>query len=59
MAVLMLLVDDSGIDPRRVSVAGYGQFRPVADNATRDGRQQNRRVDLVVVATTPAAPRLP
>ncbi len=59
MAVLMLLVDDSGIDPRRVSVAGYGQFRPVADNATPEGRQQNRRVDLVVVATSPAAPRLP
>jgi chemotaxis protein MotB len=56
MTVLMLLVDDSGVDPRRVSVAGYGQFRPVADNATAEGRQQNRRVDLVVVATSAAAP---
>ena len=56
MAVLMLLVDDSGVDPRRVSVAGYGEYRPVADNATAEGRQQNRRVDLVVVAT--AGPRV-
>jgi chemotaxis protein MotB len=55
MTVLMLLIDNCGIDPRRVSVAGYGQFRPIADNATPDGRQMNRRVDLVVVA--PAIPR--
>lgn len=55
MTVLMLLIDDCGLDPKRVSVAGYGQFRPIADNATADGRQMNRRVDLVVVA--PANPR--
>ena len=58
MAVLMLLVDDSGIDPARVSVAGYGQYRPVADNATSEGRQMNRRVDLVVVGT-PIPPPAP
>lgn len=54
MAVLMLLINDSGIDPKRVSVAGYGQYRPLADNSTPEGRKMNRRVDLVVVAT--AAP---
>lgn len=53
MAVMMLLVDDSGFDPAKISVAGYGQYRPVADNATPVGRRLNRRVDLVVVATTP------
>jgi chemotaxis protein MotB len=52
MAVLMLLVNDSGVDPRKISVAGYGQYRPIADNATPDGRRMNRRVDLVVIATT-------
>jgi chemotaxis protein MotB len=56
MAVLMLLVNDSGIDPRKVSIAGYGQYRPVADNSTPQGRQMNRRVDIVVVAS-PAAPQ--
>lgn len=55
MTVLMLLINDCGIEPRRVSVAGYGQYRPIADNTTPDGRQMNRRVDLVVVA--PAMPR--
>jgi len=59
MAVLMLLVDDSGIDPARVSIAGYGQYRPVADNSTREGRQMNRRVDLVVVGTPIPPPATP
>jgi chemotaxis protein MotB len=49
-AVLMLLVNDSGLDPRKISLAGYGQYRPIADNASPEGRRMNRRVDLVVVA---------
>lgn len=32
----------------RLSVAGYGSTQPVADNATDEGRQKNRRVDLVI-----------
>ena len=54
MAVLLLLVDDASFDPKKISVVGYGQYRPVADNATPEGRKANRRVDLVVVGT--AAP---
>ena len=50
MAVVQLLVDDAGFDPRKISVAGYGQYRPIADDATPEGRRMNRRVDLVVVA---------
>ena len=53
MTVVMLLVNESGFDPKRISVAGYGQYHPIADNATPDGRKENRRVDLVVVASTP------
>lgn len=49
MNVLLLLVDDAGFDPRNISAAGFGEFRPVADNSTPDGRKMNRRVDLVVV----------
>jgi chemotaxis protein MotB len=54
MSVLMLLVNDGGFDPARISVAGYGQYRPVADDATPEGRRMNRRVDLVVVGSSPA-----
>jgi len=49
MTVLLLLVDKDGFDPKRISASGYGQYRPVADNATPEGRKMNRRVDLVVV----------
>jgi len=51
MAVLQLLVDGSGFDPKKLSVAGYAEFHPIADNSTPDGRRANRRVDLVVVGT--------
>lgn len=37
-----------GIDPRRMAAVGYGEFQPVADNATADGRGRNRRVVLVI-----------
>lgn len=46
---------DQGIDPLRLSLAGYGEYRPIADNATADGRSRNRRVVLVVLATPDAA----
>lgn len=48
-SVLTLLVDDAGFPPQKISVAGYGPYRPVADNATAEGRGMNRRVDLVIV----------
>jgi chemotaxis protein MotB len=56
MTVLMLLVDDSGYDPHKVSIAGYGQYRPVADDATPEGRRMNRRVDVVVLGTALTKP---
>ncbi|MBS1792362.1 MAG: OmpA family protein [Acidobacteria bacterium] len=46
--VLQLLVD-FGIGPERLSAAGYGGFQPLADNATPEGRAQNRRVDIVIL----------
>lgn len=37
-----------GVTAGRLTVEGYGFSRPVADNSTDDGRQKNRRVDLVI-----------
>lgn len=40
-----------GIEPGRMSAVGYGEFKPVANNDTELGRQKNRRVILVVLAS--------
>lgn len=41
-------LNSRGIDNRRMTVSGYGFERPVASNATAIGRQQNRRVEVVI-----------
>ncbi|HSP97840.1 MAG TPA: OmpA family protein [Candidatus Dormibacteraeota bacterium] len=46
-AVADALVAD-GVNPARVATSGVGASNPVATNATPEGRQQNRRVDIVV-----------
>jgi outer membrane protein OmpA-like peptidoglycan-associated protein len=38
---------DGGVAPERLQTRGFGESRPVADNATELGRAQNRRVELV------------
>lgn len=40
----------SGVRPGRMAAIGYGEFRPVADNSTVEGRTKNRRVVLVIPA---------
>ena len=48
--VVSLLVENYGLDPLRISAAGYGPYRPVASNDTPQGRRMNRRVDLVITS---------
>jgi len=45
-----IVIDNYGCPPERLAVAGYGEYHPVASNDTPEGRQQNRRVDLVILA---------
>ncbi|MBI1923104.1 OmpA family protein, partial [Candidatus Poribacteria bacterium] len=47
-AVMAYLVNAFGIAPSRLSAIGYGEERPIADNSTESGRQQNRRVEIVL-----------
>jgi outer membrane protein OmpA-like peptidoglycan-associated protein len=35
-----------GVDSRRFAVTGFGESRPIASNATAEGRSQNRRVEI-------------
>ena len=52
LSVLHYLVDDKVISPKRVSAIGYGEYRPIASNATKEGRQLNRRVEIVILPKT-------
>lgn len=49
LAAVHFLTDQSGIDPRRVGAVGYGEFHPVADNATAEGRARNRRIAVTIL----------
>lgn len=44
-AVKRYLVENFGIESNRLSIRGYGETRPIASNATKEGRQKNRRVE--------------
>lgn len=44
---VMAAIVAGGIDAKRLSAAGFGQERPVADNRSEEGRAKNRRVELV------------
>jgi len=48
LSVLHFLVKDKNIDPERLSAIGFGEYRPVASNDTKEGRKLNRRVEIVI-----------
>jgi len=48
-AVVALLIERVGIEPQRLSAAGYGQFHPRAVNDSAANRARNRRIDLVIL----------
>jgi OOP family OmpA-OmpF porin len=43
-----------GIAPARLLTKGYGSAKPIADNATEDGRRKNRRIEFRVIHTNKA-----
>jgi len=49
------LVLKNGLDPARMFVKGHGESKPVADNASDEGRIKNRRVELLVLAPVQAS----
>lgn len=49
LSVLHYLINEKKIEPKRISAAGYGEYRPVASNETKEGRRLNRRVEIVIL----------
>lgn len=47
-SVVNYLVDKFGIERSRLTAKGYGLTRPVADNATNEGKQKNRRIEAII-----------
>lgn len=48
--VVRLLTSKANITPDKLIAVGYGEYRPVEDNSTDEGRAKNRRIDIIVVS---------
>jgi len=48
-SVRAYLISTHSIDPARLIAKGYGEAMPMADNKTKDGRAQNRRIEFLVI----------
>ena len=49
LAAVHFLTEKAGVDPRRVGAVGYGEYRPLADNSTAEGRARNRRIAITIL----------
>ncbi len=49
--VLHFLVGKCGLDSTRLYIAGFGEYQPIASNNTKKGKKQNRRVEIVILAS--------
>jgi chemotaxis protein MotB len=49
LAAVHFLTEQAGVDPHRVGAVGYGEYRPIADNSTAEGRAKNRRIAITIL----------
>ena len=47
-SVVQALQNQYGVDPKRLSAAGRGEYNPIASNATAVGKQRNRRTQIII-----------
>lgn len=46
---MKILLENSSLDPKQFMPTGYGEYHPIADNATVEGRARNRRVEVSII----------
>lgn len=47
--VMKIILENKNLDPSKFSAKGYGEYKPVASNDTAEGRQKNRRVEILIL----------
>jgi chemotaxis protein MotB len=48
-AIVRLLEKEYGLDPAKMAAAGRGEYKPIADNSSKDGKATNRRTRIVIL----------
>jgi len=48
--VVRLFINKANASPENLIAVGYGEYRPVSDNSTEEGRARNRRIDIIVLS---------
>ena len=48
--VVRILQDECGVSPSHLRSTGFGEYQPIGDNSTPEGRQTNRRIDIVITS---------
>ncbi len=51
VSVVKILIDKCNFSPDKLIAVGYGEFKPIEDNDTEEGRAKNRRIDIIVLST--------
>lgn len=49
-SVVRLFIKECDVSPEKVVAVGYGEYKPVGDNRTEEGRSKNRRIDIIVLS---------
>ena len=52
-------LQEAGVAPKNLAAAGYGEFDPVADNSTDEGKALNRRIEIVMMPNLEELPSIP
>ena len=47
-SVVQALQNDYGVDPKRLTAGGRGEYNPIATNDTEAGKQRNRRTQIII-----------